>query len=450
MKRWFLLLLAALLALGALGCQKPMISSEPAVSTGQTTLRPTDPTELPTAPTQQPTQLPTQSPTQPTLPPPPVREPLEELDAGDTWLATCDQSMSLRSRPDLTASSRARIPAGAKLQLLRWEGIFAYVSYRNIRGYVLANYIKPANADYMTTAIDTVQITHRYTYEQLMEDLQLLQAQYADLIEVEILGQSELGRDIPVIRVGKTDAQHHVLIQGAIHGREHMTAWLCMAMLDYWLDRDLMGYGDVCYHVIPMANPDGVVIAQSDQLPDYLEAIYQRDKKLGHVTGDVQQYLSQWKANGLGVDLNRNFPAGWEHLEEIRELPSAMLHPGTNAFSAKETRLLQDYTLRYPFAVTVSYHAMGSVIYYEYGDDRQLIAQTGSLAAAVGRTTGYEPVTSETVDGGGYKDWAMDSLGIPSLTIEIGSQNTPLQARELYSVFVRNVNVLPTIAMWLQ
>lgn len=41
-------------------------------------------------------------------------------------------------------------------------------------------------------------------------------------------------------------------------------------------------------------------------------------------------------------------------------------------------------------------------------------------------------------------------LKIPSLTIEVGCGDSPLALRELYSVFARNLSLLPTIARWVQ
>ena len=229
-----------------------------------------------------------------------------------------------------------------------------------------------------------------------------------------------------------------------------MTAWLLMAMIDYWLDRDLASYGDVCYHIIPMSNPDGVIISQSETMPDYLESMYQRDQRFSDTPGGVQMYLAHFKANALGVDLNRNFPAGWEYLSNVRKNPSCKMHPGTEPFSAAETRVLRDYTLRYKFDVTISYHATGSVIYYEYGKKQPVNSLSTDLGKKISALTGYTMLGSNTVGAGGYKDWAIDTLQIPSLTIEIGCQNTPLVERELYHIFARNCNVLPAIAQWLQ
>ena len=50
----------------------------------------------------------------------------------------------------------------------------------------------------------------------------------------------------------------------------------------------------------------------------------------------------------------------------------------------------------------------------------------------------------------GYKDWVIDTLEIPSLTIEIGCEEAALAEREIYSIFVRNYRVLPAAARWVQ
>lgn len=66
---------------------------------------------------------------------------------------------------------------------------------------------------------------------------------------------------------------------------------------------------------VPMCNPDGVRIAQEGA--DWIEDEAAR--------ADVQRWIDesgepydQWKANGRGVDLNRNFDARWDEQTEER------------------------------------------------------------------------------------------------------------------------------------
>lgn len=364
-----------------------------------------------------------------------------------TWSANCSEYISLRSAPG--GETITRIPKGATMTLQGWDGRYAQVSYQGRTGYVLSSYILPEKISYFDECLDTVDLTDAYSYDRMVADMARLQTQYPDAVSVASIGMSELGRDIPVICIGSRNARYHVLLQGAIHGREHMTAWLLMAMADYWLDHGLLGYGDVCYHIIPMVNPDGVTLSQTGNLNAEQQEIYLRDKENGYTTQDVGTYAALWKANGKGVDLNRNFPAGWEQIDDRTE-PSSQQYRGTAPFSAAEARALRDYTLKYDFDATISYHSTGSVIYYAYGDREPVNSRSRSLAKAVREVSGYDLLNSEGVVGAGYKDWVMDTLGIPSLTVEIGCEGATLAEREIYSVFVRNIRLLPAVARWLQ
>ena len=364
------------------------------------------------------------------------------------WAANCEEYISLR-RSAGGEEVIAKIPAGEQVSLQEWDGKYAKVSCGGMEGYVMTSYIKPADDSYFLECLDTVAPTNVYSYEQMLQDIALLQDAYPDTVTTSVIGKSELGRDIPVIRIGSTEARYHVLLQGSVHAREHLTAWLLMAMADYWLDHGITGYGDVCYHIIPMSNPDGVAVSQSGRLDERQQEIYRSDRELGYTTAGEQEYAVSWKANGLGVDINRSFPTGWELLDDRNE-PSAQLYQGEAPFSAAEARALRDYSLRYSFDVTVSYHATGSVIYYEYGDKQPVNGDSKALALAEKEVTGYGLEGSGGVDGAGYKDWAIDTLEIPSLTIEVGCQEAALAEREIYSIFARNYRVLPAIARWLQ
>lgn len=366
--------------------------------------------------------------------------------APESWAANCQDHINLRKESRFS-ESLAAIPAGGTFTLLQWQGTYARVSCEGKEGYVLTNYIKPAEDSYFPSVLSTVTPTESYSYHQLLQDLEALTAAYPDSTTRDSMGTSELGRDIPILLIGNPEAKHHVLLQGAIHAREHMTAWLLMALADFWLARDIASCGDICFHIIPMVNPDGVLIAQEGMLDSIQTQIYVRDTLQGFNTDDQAVYTAFWKANGLGIDLNRNFPTGWDTLEGRKE-PSSQLYRGEAPFCAAETAALRDYTLRYPFAATVSYHASGSFIYYEYGNKTQVNLRSKDFAEAVSAVTGYPLRVSEGIDAGGYKDWAIDTLEIPSLTIEIGCERAPLAFAEIYSIFARNCVIFPAIAQW--
>ena len=363
------------------------------------------------------------------------------------WTANCDKYISLRSSPG--GEVIAKIPKGATVKLQSWDGKYAEVSYHGMTGYVLSNYIMPKDDSYFDECLDTVVPTNVYSFAQMTADMEQLQQQYPDAVSISSIGTTELGRNIPVIRIGDRNAKHHILLQGAIHGREHLTAWLLMAMADYWLDHGILGYGNVCYHIIPMTNPDGVIISQTGTLNDTQHEIYLSDKQNGYTSKSESRYAAQWKANGEGIDINRNFPAGWALIDD-RTGPSSQKYQGPSPFCAAEAMALRDYTLKYAFDATISYHATGSLIYCSYGDKEPVNTESKSMAKAVREISGYDLASSTGIDGAGYKDWVIDTLEIPSLTIEIGCEEAALAQREIYSIFVRNYRILPAIARWLQ
>lgn len=444
--------IAILLLLGIVftmsGCQYAH-SAEISADT-QVTTTDTQPTQTETIPTTTET-IPAVTETIPEETAPPETEPVfipdwTEEERQRLWTPLCESFIYLRDMDMSTVI--CEIPLGAELLLHKWQGQYALVTYNGRQGYVTANYIQPLDKDYFSKRLTILSPTVQYTYEQMVKDMGSLQSAYPNSVRLSSIGKSEQGRDIPVMLVGSMDAPKHVIMHGAMHAREHFTAWLLMAIMDSSLNAKLLS-DNVCYHVIPMSNPDGVTLSQSRTLNESQVQIYLRDLSYGYVNLGQAEYAEQWKANALGVDLNRNFPAGWENSLEHPK-PSISRYRGDSPLSAAESKALADYTQSRPFDATFSFHSHGSVLYYRYGSEQPVNDLSYSLALAVQAQTGYTPIgSSDGTSGAGYKDWAMDALGIPSLTVEIGSTCTPLVERDMYNTFARFEGLLPVISAWL-
>lgn len=362
------------------------------------------------------------------------------------WTPLCESFIYLRDKNNMTTVI-CQIPLGAELLLHKWQGKYALVTYNGKQGWVTANYIRPLDKEYFAKRLKVLTPTTLYTYEQMVADMAALQAAYPNSVKLDSIGKSEQGREIPVMLVGNPDAPKHALMQGAMHAREHFTAWLLMAIVDSSLSAGLLDE-NVCYHIIPMSNPDGVTLSQTQTLNENQVQIYLRDLAYGYVSLGQAEYAQQWKANALGVDLNRNFPAGWENKAEHPE-PSISRYRGESPLCAAESKALADYTQSRHFDTTFSFHSHGSVLYYAYGYKQPVNDLSYSLALAVQKQTGYTPMGYDGTTGAGYKDWVMDALGIPSLTVEIGSTQTPLENRDIYNTFARFENLLPAVSAWL-
>ncbi len=363
------------------------------------------------------------------------------------WKIECDSYVNFWKQPS-SGNSWGTIYTGRTVTVLDWDELYAYVEYNGNKGYIFAPCLRPLESPELDSWVSIVEPVEKYSYEAMCQDLKTLNTLRPWLTELSSIGTSEFGKDIPVLRIGREDAQYHVLLHGAIHAREYMTSWLLMAMAEYWITYGVPGQEDICFHIIPMVNPDGVTLSQTLSYSNEQLQIYYRDYSEEYTEYNYKTYFSRWKANGKGVDLNKNFPAGWQHIKSRSE-PSSESYKGKTAFSAAETIALRDYTLRYDLDATVSYHASGSVLYYEYGAASEVNTRSTELARAVEAVTGYPLRGSADATGAGYKDWAIETLGIPSLTVEIGVEEAPLAQRELYSIFLRNLQVLPAIADWL-
>ncbi len=292
-----------------------------------------------------------------------------------------------------------------------------------------------------------------YTYENMQNDLGILARIFPEIIQIDSLGKTEDQRELYHFYIGSANAPKKILIFGGIHGREYMTSQLIMEQTTEFLMK-LCRTQDKEYakilegkaiHVVPMVNPDGVTISQRGamgiknlDLKILVEEIALREGGR-HPQGS---YFHRWKANAKGVDLNRNFDALWETCEDAVQEPSRQNYKGRKPESEIESRALAELTRREEFQRTISYHSSGAVIYWDFYQQGQLRVQTWEFAKRIGEITGYVPQeNTREQSSGGYKDWALLKMEIPSLTIEIGRQESPLPASCFEEIFIENRGV---------
>lgn len=303
-----------------------------------------------------------------------------------------------------------------------------------------------------------------YTYEQMQEDLNVLEEQYPDLLQVNSLGNTADGREISEAVLGNPKASGHILIQASIHGREYLNTLLAMKQIEEYLDGYESGsyektplrtlYQDLCIHVIPMANPDGAAISQSgpeglrnEKMQKQVREIYQADLESGRTDLKEEDYWKTWKANGNGVDLNRNFDAGWQEYQGTSR-PSSDGYKGTAPGCEPETRAILKVQQENPIVCCISYHSSGNLIYWNYGGQGQVLEQDEILAEKIREVTGYEmhSTVEDRADMAGCSDYFMLKLNIPAVTIENGTGTCPLELEEWDAIWEKNQNLFPALA----
>lgn len=226
--------------------------------------------------------------------------------------------------------------------------------------------------------------------------------------EKRIIGKSVFGRAIYAVRAGKGEPAG--IAQYAIHGREWITAKLA-----FFQSRREIARGSVWF--VPLLNPDGALLSQKGLLsvPDesaqeYLSSL----QKNGN--------FSLWKANGRGVDLNVNFAADWGKGKRNVRFPSSANYIGKTPFSEPETQALKSFTEEVNPAFAISYHTKGEEIYWYYHQSLYDCARDKYVALALSEATGYKIALAKG-SVGGYKDWCVKRRKIPSLTVEVGSDD---------------------------
>ncbi|MFD2443009.1 M14 family zinc carboxypeptidase [Bacillus sp. CGMCC 1.16607] len=273
-----------------------------------------------------------------------------------------------------------------------------------------------------------------YTYEKMKADIWELKKKYRKDLQVKTIGYSHFGRKIFAVKLGK--GEKNILLIGAHHGREWLTSSLMMEMLETYTDayhkNEKIGtdssklLDEVSIWFVPMLNPDGVTIQQNgiNEFPKY-----HRDNllKMNLESSD----FTRWKANGMGVDLNRQYPTGWKKLvtDNITD-PSYQFYKGKKPISTHETKSIVKFTKKIKPIIAVSYHTAGREIFWNYGngENKQRDYMIASKAAEL---TGYDlAAPPENATGAGYTDWFISTFHQPALTIElsylVGETNPPL------------------------
>lgn len=290
-----------------------------------------------------------------------------------------------------------------------------------------------------------------YTYKQMEADLMILPEIYGTIVQIDSLGETVDGRQVYHVAIGNEKAEKKIFINAGIHAREYLTSHLVMnqiiAFLEHVVAEDsYQGYTyqqlleNVQIHVVPMINPDGITISQFGMEGIQKDEIKQKISAIANQDGESAEgyYLTRWKANANGVDLNRNFDALWNQYQGTGH-PSSDKYKGNAVGCEVESAALIALTEQEQFVRTISYHTQGSVIYWYFAQEGELYDATLRFGERISKLTGYPmDANYEYLDPAGYKDWAIREKSIPSLTIEIGRETSPVPFEQYAEIWTRN------------
>jgi len=267
------------------------------------------------------------------------------------------------------------------------------------------------------------QPPEHYTYARAVKDMKALAKQHENC-SYHVLGQSVLGQDIPMLSIGDADAPVQVLIVGATHARENITARLAVAQAKDLLENGQTDYlgqtfeewvENIRLDIVPVLNPDGMRLCTEGV--GWIRPASARKEFIAQFGTD----LALWKANGRGVDLNSNYDADWE-LIDSEKVPGPEGYKGLSPVSEPENMAIVQLIEQNEYDALLSYHTRGEVIFWYYHQEGEQKARDLAFAEAVARETGYALVDEATsaASMGGLKDWFVQKYARPALTLEMG------------------------------
>lgn len=299
---------------------------------------------------------------------------------------------------------------------------------------------------------DVVPTNVAYTYEltQLIEDG--ISSRYP-FVGRGTAGKSVMGRDLSYLELGNGPTE--VFFNASHHANEWITTPVVLKYAEDYAKA--YAYGSNIYnssaaqlfaekklYIIPLVNPDGVDLINGGISDEYFLNI---TKQISDRYPSIP-YPSGWKANITGTDLNLNYPAGWIKARDNKfalgfTTPAPRDYVGETPLSAIESRALYDFTLNHSFALTISYHTQGNVIYWKYADyePANSLEIGNALAAASGYTLSLTPSESAYA---GYKDWFISYFNLPGYTVEAGMGTNPLPISQFDGIYNSNLPLMTT------
>ena len=146
------------------------------------------------------------------------------------------------------------------------------------------------------------------------------------------------------------------------------------------------------------------------------------------------------------MDLNLQFPAGWEEAKKIKyslgfNKPAPRDFVGTGPLTAPEAISVYNFTLSSNFSLVIAYHTQGREIYWQFQDYTPEISR--NIANTFSEVSGYSvedtPYNSSFA---GYKDWFIQNYSKPGFTIEAGEGKNPLPISQFDKIYQDNIGIL--------
>lgn len=261
-------------------------------------------------------------------------------------------------------------------------------------------------------------------YKRLLNKLN----EYKNRFEIREIGETLFKRKIFAVERNLSEDFATAIFVCSIHARENITTDLVCKMIDDGLFENIKDFN---LAFILCANPDGVELCLNG-----LSSVPEIERKALFEMNNKSLDFSLWKANARGVDLNNNFDADFKKIINSR-VSSSSGYAGDIFESESETQALVKYLKQKNPFIVLCYHSKGEEIYFNYFQEEPYLKRDKMIAERFAKSTGYVIKNPENTSSGGLKDYVVSKLKIPSLTIEVGSDDLkhPISYKYLEDIY---------------
>lgn len=264
-------------------------------------------------------------------------------------------------------------------------------------------------------------------YAEMVAAVEAIAAAKPKIVSFFSIGQSYEGRELWAARISdnvETDEDEpEVLFDGGMHGREHMSTEMAVALFRNLVD----GYG-ANERITEMVDATEITIIFNLN-PDGSE--------YDHSSGTILSWRKNRQptpgSSEIGTDINRNFGYQWG-TNPLNASPSAWTYRGPSAWSTPEASAFKRYVDgrviggQQQIRVHVTFHQYGRIVLYPYGytkdpvpdaDDHTTLA---AMAQQMGTLSRYAHAQSsyDEIHVGNQMDWLYATYGILTFTFEMG------------------------------
>jgi len=262
------------------------------------------------------------------------------------------------------------------------------------------------------------------SYQQTCDFLQDCVKKYPDIITIESIGKTWENRDIMLatisLNVQNASLKPALLFTGTVHAREWIGNELAVEFINFLLYNhssnpkvlDIIGKNTL--YIVPCLNPDGFEYSRT--------------------------HFSFWRKNRrdnkdgtFGVDLNRNFPIGYQKSTNT----ASNVYSGPNPFSEPESKAMKEFVdAKDNITIALDYHSQGNVFFPAHKfnheqeiDGTDLNTLCANMNYEISKVTGRKygihrgkPPT-KLISGSGREYYY--SKGIIAVVVEVGTRNIP-------------------------